>query len=340
MPYKNLFIAVACLLGITLMGAVGYVLIEGWSFFDGLYMTVITVASVGYDETHELSSAGRVFTLLLIMCGTGVVLYGVSSLTAFIVEGSLTDILKRMKMKKIIDGLSGHYLICGNSETGRYIIEELRKTHRSFVVIDHDPAKIAALAQKDVPYIEGDATSEEVLRAAGIERASGLITTLHTDADNLFVALTAKGINHNLRVIAKAVNEESRAKFLRAGADSVVMPNAIGGLRMVSEMVRPSVVTFLDTMLRDKDQSIRVEEVHLQQNSYAVGSPLGETGILDLEGASVVALVRANQPYRFNPPPSLRLEAGDTLILMGLSEVIADLNRSVNSLARATPAAQ
>lgn len=187
-------------------------------------------------------------------------------------------------MKKIIDGLSGHYLICGNSETGRYIIEELRKTHRSFVVIDNDPAKITVLAQKDVPYVEGDATSEDVLRAAGIERASGLITTLHTDADNLFVALTAKGINHNLRVIAKAVNEESRAKFLRAGADSVVMPNAIGGLRMVSEMVRPSVVTFLDTMLRDKDQSIRVEEVHLQQNSYAVGSLLGETGILDLEG--------------------------------------------------------
>lgn len=331
LPYKSLFIAISSLVSVTLLGATGYHLIEGWPFFDGLYMTVITIASVGYGETHELSHIGRVFTILLIMCGTGVLLYSVSSLTAFIVEGTLTDIVKRMRMKKIIDGFSGHYLICGNSDTGKYIIDELHKINRDFVVIDKDPAKIAELSRKEIPYVEGDATSEEVLRAAGVGRAHGLITTLHNDADNLFVALTAKGINPDLRVISKAINDESRPKFLRAGADSVVMPNAIGGLRMVSEMIRPSVVTFLDTMLRDKDQTIRVEEVHLHHNSYAIGEMLGETGILDIEGASVVALVRDKQPYRFNPPPSLRLEAGDTLILMGLSTAIADLDRRLNT---------
>lgn len=340
MPYKSLFIAIFALVGVGLLGATGYVLIEGWPFFDGLYMTVITIASVGYGETHALSHYGRVFTILLIMCGTGVLLYSVSSLTAFIVEGTLTDIMKRMRMKKTIDKLNDHYLICGNSDTGRYIIEELRKTHRDFVVIDKDPAKISDLARKEVPCVEGDATVEEVLHAAGIERAHGMITTLHTDADNLFVALTARGMNPNLRIISKAVNEESRAKFLRAGVDNVVMPNAIGGLRMVSEMVRPSVVTFLDTMLRDKDQTIRVEEVHLHQNSYAIGELLGETGILGLEGASVVALVRNKQPYRFNPPPSLRLEAGDTLILMGLTSVIADLDRRLNTGLLASPAVE
>ncbi len=331
MPYKNFLIALASLLTVTLIGAVGYVLIEGWSFFDGLYMTVITIASVGYGETHELSHAGRSFTILLIMCGTGVLLFGVSSMTAFIVEGTLTDILKRMRMKKAIDALRGHTLICGDSDTGKYVIDELRKIHRDFVVIDKDPVKLAELARKEVLYIEGDATAEDVLREAGVERAEGLITTLHTDADNLFVALTARGLNPDLRIISKAVNEESRAKFIRAGVDNVVMPNAIGGLRMVSEMVRPSVVTFLDTMLRDKDQTIRVEEVHLHQNSYAIGEMLGETGVLDIEGASVVALVRPGQKYRFNPSPSIRLEAGDILILMGLSSVIADLDSRLNT---------
>lgn len=337
MPYKNFLIAVFSLVTVILLGATGYVVIEGWPFFDGLYMTVITIASVGFGETHELSHNGRVFTILLIMCGTGVLLFSVSSLTAFIVEGTLTDILKRMRMKKTIDSLRGHTLICGDSDTGKYIIEEMRKIHRDFVVIDKDPAKIAELAKKDVLYVEGDATSEEVLRAAGVEHAQGLITTLHTDADNLFVALTAKGINPELRIISKAINEESREKFIRAGVDNVVMPNMIGGLRMVSEMIRPSVVTFLDTMLRGKDQTIRVEEVHLHENSYAIGEMLGETGILKVEGASVVALVRANQPYRFNPSPSMRLEAGDTLILMGLSSVIADLDSRLNTGLLAAP---
>lgn len=339
MPYKNFLIALASLLTVTLVGAIGYVTIEGWSFFDGLYMTVITIASVGYGETHELSHTGRAFTILLIMCGTGVLLFGVSSMTAFIVEGTLTDIVKRMRMKKTIDRLKSHYLVCGDSDTGKYIIEELRKIHRDFVVIEKDPVKIAELARKEVLYIEGDATSEEILREAGVEHATGLITTLHTDADNLFVALTARGLNPELRIISKAVNEESRGKFLRAGVDNVVMPNAIGGLRMVSEMVRPSVVTFLDTMLRAKDQTIRVEEIHLHANSYAVGEMLGETGILNIEGASVVALVRANQPYRFNPAPATRLESGDTLILMGLSSVIAEIDEKLNHGLLPAPAA-
>lgn len=259
-------------------------------------------------------------------------------MTAFIVEGTLTDIVKRMRMKKTIAHLKDHYLVCGDSDTGKYIIDELRKIHRDFVVIEKDPVKITDLAHKEVLYIEGDATSEDVLREAGIARARGLITTLHTDADNLFVALTARGLNADLRIISKAVNEESRAKFLRAGVDNVVMPNAIGGLRMVSEMVRPSVVTFLDTMLRAKDQTIRVEEVHLHANSYAVGEMLGETGILAVEGASVVALVRPSQPYRFNPSPSIRLEAGDTLILMGLSSVINELDNRLNTGLLASPA--
>jgi voltage-gated potassium channel len=333
MAYKSLLIALLMVTAVTLLGATGYVLIEDWSFFDGLYMTVITIASVGYGETHELSHNGRIYTIFLILCGTGVMVYGFSALTAFIVEGDLTDVLKGMKMKKTIDRLSGHYLVCGDSSTGKYVIEEMRKTHRPFVVVEKDPAKIAELARQELLYIEGDATSEAVLREAGIERACGLIATLHSDADNLFVALTAKGLNPDLRVIAKAVDEESRGKLMRVGADGVVMPNAIGGMRMVSEMVRPGVVTFLDVMLRDKDRAIRVEEISIQAGSAVAGKTLGETGILAAEGASVVALVRPDQPYRFNPSAELRLETGDTLIIMGMAPVIAELDRQMNAAA-------
>lgn len=319
--------AVVALLAVTLMaGALGYRAIEGWSFFDGLYMTIITIGTVGYGETHPLSDHGRLFTMALILAGSGIMVYAVSALTAFIVEGDLTDVLKRLKMKGKIDALKGHYLICGDSNTGRYAIEELHKTHRPFVVIDKDPAKITELERREMLFVDGDATSDEVLQRAGIARASGLIATLHSDADNLFLVFTARALNPGLRIIVKAAEESSREKLLRAGADSVVMPNAIGGLRMVSELVRPAVVTFLDVMLRDKDKAIRVEEIRVREGSAAAGRILGETGILDTPGASLVALVREGAPYLFNPPSSTPLQTGDLLIMLGEAKAVHDLD--------------
>lgn len=324
--YRKLATVVALLALTLILGALGYRAIEGWSFFDGLYMTVITIGTVGYGETHPLSEHGRIFTMGLILVGSGIMVYAVSALTAFIVEGDLTDVLKRLKMKGKIDALKGHYLICGDSSTGRYAIEELHKTHRPFVVVERDPAKIADLERREMLFVEGDAATDEVLRRAGIDRASGLIATLHSDADNLFLVFTAKALNPGLRIIAKAAEEGSREKLLRAGADSVVMPNAIGGLRMVSELVRPAVVTFLDVMLRDKDKAIRVEEIRLHEGSAAAGRILGETGILDTPGASLVALVREGVPYLFNPSPSTRLNAGDLLIMLGEAEAVHKLD--------------
>lgn len=302
-------------------GSAGYMLIEGWSFRDSLYMTVITVASVGYGETHPLSDNGRIFTMLLILFGTGVLLYSISMITAFVVEGELTDILKKMKMKKTIENLQGHLIICGESQTGRYVIEELVKTRKPFVVIETDRNKLAALGEREIPYVEGDATTDAALEAAGIERASGLITTLHTDAENLFVVLTAKGLNPDLRVIAKAVDEESRQKLQKVGADGVVMPNAIGGLRMVSEMVRPNVVSFLDLMLRSKDQTIRVEEISIVPESPFVGKTLTETGIVYLPDVTVVAL-KQDSGYLINPPRDMVLHGGMVIIVMGVVTAI------------------
>ncbi|MDK2124687.1 potassium channel family protein [Parachitinimonas caeni] len=311
---------------VLVFGSAGYVWVEDWSWFDGLYMTVITLATIGYGETHPLTHEGRLFTIVLILFGSGVLLYSVTSLAALVIEGELTHAIRRTKMTKAINRLSGHYIVCGYGSTGFYAVEELEKTGRHYVVVEADPAKIQSLRDRGILTIEGDATQDEALLQAGVARAAGLIATLHTDADNLFLVLTAKGLNKDMRIIAKAVDESSQQKLRSVGADGVVLPNFIGGLRMVSELVRPSVVTFLDMMLRAKDQSIRVEEIGIPHNSPHIGRSLDELNLLDVEGVSLVAVHRTGgSGYHFNPSPTMRIESGDMLIMMGESSRIAQL---------------
>lgn len=325
MIYKRLLKVLTALTTVFLAGVCGYMAIEKWNFADSLYMTVITIASVGYGETHPLSPEGRHFTILLILCGSATLIYGLSVLTAFIVEGELTDILRRRTMIRKISRLEGHFIVCGMSATGRYVVEELKKTGRSFLVIDRDPEKIKLLNAEGILNIEGDATNDAVLREANIVMAGGLLTTLHADADNLFVVVTARGLNPSLKIVAKAINEESERKLRQVGADSVVMPNFIGGLRMASEMIRPSVVSFLDVMLRSQDVTIRVEEVSIAAGSPLEGKRLADSALLDVEGVTVVAIADPRKGYCFNPPRERGLAAGDTVIVMGIVESILKL---------------
>ncbi len=322
---------VIALVVVFFTGVSGYELIEGWPTLDALYMTVITLASVGYMEVHTLSNAGRIFTMFLILGGTGVLVYGISTVTAFIVGGELTDALRRKKMQKTIDQLKGHYIVCGADQTGRYVVEELVKTKRDFVVIERDAEKIKDLKEQDILCVEGDATHNAVLQAAGIQRARGLITTLHSDAENLFVVFTAKKLNSAVKVVSKAIEEESEQKIRMAGADGVVMPNSIGGLRMVSEMIRPSVVTFLDVMLRSKDKTIRVEEISVHEGSPFEGKSLEETGITALEGVTVVALRdKENDDYAFNPSRQTVLTGDKVIIIMGNIDIINSIKDKAN----------
>jgi voltage-gated potassium channel len=325
MIYKRLMRVTAALAAVFLCGVLGYSVIEGWSLFDSLYMTVITIASVGYGEVHPLSFEGRLFTIILILCGSATLIYGLSILTAFIVEGDLTDILRRRKMIKTIAGLEKHFIVCGVSATGRYVIDELKKTGRRFVVIDRDPERIRQLSEEGILNLEGDATNDSVLTAANISSAEGLLTTLHSDSDNLFVVVTARGLNPSLKIIAKAINEESERKLRQVGADSVVMPNFIGGLRMASEMIRPSVVSFLDTMLRSHDKTLRVEEINISEDSPLKGKSLADTAIMDMEGVTVVAVSDGKGPYCFNPSRRRLLSAGDVVIVMGVVENIMQI---------------
>ncbi|HEY4744991.1 MAG TPA: potassium channel protein [Desulfuromonadaceae bacterium] len=323
--FKRLYGVLIAIGTVILIGTLGYVAIEGWSFFDALYMTIITIASVGYGETHELTMQGRMFTIILILCGCTTLVYGISILTAFIVEGELTDELRRRKMRNAIAGLENHYIVCGMSVTAKYIAEELSKTGRPFVVIDSDPEKIKLLNQSDFLNIQGNATHEAILESANVRKAAGLLTALHNDAENLLVVVTAKGLNPRIAIVAKAVDEESERKLRQVGADRVVMPDFIGGLRMASEMIRPSVVTFLDTMLRGKDVTVRIEEIRIPDRSGLTGKTLEASGVLDMEGVTVVALSDGGSCYCFNPPRSRILQHDDVIIAMGIVDHIQQL---------------
>lgn len=327
MLYRRFAYSLAILVVLVLAATLGYSWLEGWGFADGLYMTVITIGTVGYNEVRPLSAGGRVYTMLLILFSTGVMVYATAALTAIILEGELFGLLRRKRMNKLIRGLAGHYVVCGDSRIGQRIIEELSLTAEPFVVIDIDPGKVDALLARNILAIAGDATVDATLLEAGVERARGLVTTLGTDADNLFVVLTARRLNQDLRIIAKALDEATRDKLRQVGADGVVMPQAIGGMRMVSELLRPNVVSFLDTMLHSKDQTIRVDEIRVREGSAAIGRSLVESGVTTTEGASLVALSRGSEPYRFTPSPQTRLIAGDLLIMLGNTQVIRELER-------------
>ncbi|WP_018151220.1 potassium channel family protein [Leeia oryzae] len=326
--YRKILWFNGLLFALVLGGAAGYMLLEHWSFFDSLYMTIITLATIGYGETHPLDTVGKIFTMILILFGSGIMVYSVTGFITSLLEGDLRKALRKMTMERAISDLSDHIIVCGNSQTGQYAIAELLKARQKFVVIDMDPLRLEKLESPNVYCIQGDATHEDTLRQAGIERAAGLISTLHHDADNLFVVLTARDLNPKLRIIAKAVEESSLKKLRQVGADSVVMPNFIGGLRMVSEMVRPSVVTFLDMMLGVAERSVRVEELQIPSGSPVIGKTLGDLHILHEPDVSLVAVLPANgSGHRFNPPAQTALAALDTLILIGDAERIASLNK-------------
>lgn len=315
---------VALLILILLTGAFGYHVIEGWPYFDSLYMTVITLATVGYGETHPLSTPGRVFTMFLILGGMGIILYGVTEVTAFVVEGEMTGFLRRRKMGKAIKRLSNHYIICGIGNNGHYVMEELIKTRRKVVVVEKDREKVLELLEKGILAVEGDAADDSVLKAAGIDTAAGLVASLPEDKDNLFVVITARGLNSKVRIVAKIDDITVRDKLLRSGADSAVSASYIGGLRMASELVRPETVTFLDSMLRDKS-ALRVQDVKVGSDSRYSGKTLGECEGIPDSGVVLVSLKQGDS-FKFNPPPDTVLNGGDTLVVIGDPDQVAHLS--------------
>lgn len=326
---RRLKIAVIVLAIIFFIGVAGFKLLGGheWSTLDAVYMTVITMATVGYGETKDLSKnpAARIFAIFFILTGMGILLFVISSATAFIVEGELTQVLWRKKMIKEISKLKNHVIICGAGETGIHTVEELLKTRNDFVVIEPDKERVEKLKLLgDLNIIEGDANEDSVLIQAGIERAKGIIIALPTDKDNLFVTITARQLNPGIKIVAKGIDPKTDTKLIKAGANSVVSPNFIGGLRMVSEMIRPTVVNFLDLMLRDKLRTLRVDEVTISERSHIAGKTLEEAAITEKINLLVMALKEPDSPdFNFNPSPKTLLRPGQVLIVSGdIADVI------------------
>ena len=314
---RRFWLLLLAVLVVFTVGTAGYMLIEGWGFLDSLFMVAITLTTVGFGEVHPLSPHGRVFTLIMLFLGMGVIVSGASMVTAFIVEGELHDLLRRRKMKKKIGKMRNHTIICGAGRTGMHVIQEMRNMKVQFVVLESDHANAEKMLKDGLHVVEGDATSEDALREAGLERAARLVTCLTNDKDNLFVVLNARSINPKIRIVARYVDDKSAEKFIKAGADDVVSPNAIGGLRMASVALRPAVVSFLDKMLRSGSGTLRVEEATVHEGSRLSNRTLRESRISEQAGVLVVALKRGEDDYSFNPPESTRLAVGQTIVVMG-----------------------
>ena len=299
------------------VGTAGYHFLQRWPWSDGLYMTVITMTTVGYGETRELTQLGRVFTMLLVVTSIGIAGYAISTVAAYVVEGEFNRVFRGRKMDNRIARMRDHIVLCGAGRTGLEIAQELYKTLTPFVIIEKDEEALQHLKfLKEIPYLQGDATRDSVLKRSGIERAQGLLAVLPNDQANVFLVLTVRALNPDLRIISKLREDNNHQKLLRAGADAVVQTQAIGGLRMASMMIRPSVVTFLDKMLRVTGETLRVEE--LAATAPMQGKTLGQLNLNERSGLLVVALQRPDeQEYSFNPQPETELSEGDVLIVIG-----------------------
>lgn len=324
--YQRIVRAFILLLVVFAVGTAGlWIIGEGkWSVEDCLYMTAITLSTVGYGEVIPVSEIAhaRVFVVILILFGMGVMLYFASAIVSIFVEGDFRKMWRKRKMQKKIERMTDHIVLCGAGTTGGHVMREMLATKTPFVIIEIDPKKIERLGKKfpheELSYVVGDATEHSVLVDAGIERARGIIVALPDDKDCLIVTVTARQMRRDIRVVSKAHEPEYIRRIKQSGADAVVSPNQIGGMRLVSEMIRPTVVQFLDLMLRDKEKNLRIEQIHIDESSGIVGQHLSDTDIRKTTNLLVIAAQNEKtETYTYNPGPDFLIEEGTVLIVLG-----------------------
>lgn len=309
-------------------GTLGYVFIEGWGAWDAFYMTVTTVATVGYREVHPLSWAGQAFTLLLVFGGVGTALYVFSAIATVAVEGGWRRQFAQWRYTRMLDALSQHYVICGYGRIGAMIAEEFRRQHTSFVIVDRNADRVKAAGDAGFLVIEGDASREETLKRAGIDRARGLVAAVGTDAENIYAVLTARVMNADLFVIARAESDDSSAKLKRAGADRVISPYRIGALQMAQTALRPAVVDFFEIATSSERLELSMEQVKIGHGSALEGHSLGDSSLRQRYSVVVVGMQRAGGRMEFNPSPETKMSAGDHLVVLGSQSSLKELEKA------------
>jgi voltage-gated potassium channel len=314
----------AILVIFIILGSLGYMWIEGWDYFDSLWMTVITLTTVGYAEVRPLSQAGRAYSMMLMLAGIGVMFYIITGLAKVIVEGEIRQALGKRKLQRTIKKLHDHYIICGYGRIGEIIARQLQERHIPFVIVENQPDVVLDLEELGYNILVGDATKEEVLLEAGIERAKGLIAVVSSDANNVFITLTARSLNPKIFIVARAAEPGSEQKLLRAGADRVESPYELGGRKMAQTILRPNVVTFLDLAMKE-DVDLSMEEIPVAATSPLVGTALKDSGIRQKLNTIIVSIKRANGDMVFNPSPGTQIDAGDTLIALGMRQNLESL---------------
>ncbi|NOZ25752.1 MAG: potassium channel protein [Nitrospirae bacterium] len=325
---KRAFLSLGLVFLVILSGTVGYSIIEGWTLFDSLYMTVITLSTIGYQEVRPLSYTGRAFTIILVFVGVGAVAYGINNGIRIVFEGELQKAFGRRRLEKRLKSIKDHFIVCGYGRMGKIICHELKAKNVPFVVVEKELPELDA--DEETVFVYGDATKDEILRQAGIEKAKGLISVLSTDAQNLYVVLSARELNPSLFIVARAGEEGSGQKLLRAGADRVVSPYHIGGLRIAHTVLKPAVVDFLEFATKSGNLELQMEEVPVEEGSAIAGKTIHEAGVGRELGVIVVAIKRKDGDMKFNPVHNTRINAGDTLIAIGEIERL----KSLETLAR------
>jgi len=308
-----------------LVGILGFEIIEGWSFLDSLYMTVITLGTVGFSEIKTLSSAGRIFTIFLISFGITVVGYTIGSITRYIVEGEIKNIFIRKKMMKNVKNMEKHFIICGYGRTGKQVADELLKAKKDFVVIDNKEDDLKEIGK--FPYLIGDATDDEILIEAGIKKAKGLVASLKDDSDNLFVTLSARGLNKDIFIATRCLEENSEKKLYRAGANKVIMPLIQLGKRFAKLLINPDITSFLDIVSGESEVDLTMDELEIEEGSELEGKNLRNSSIRERTNGMVIAIRKEKYRLIVNPSVNEVINKGDVLIVICELDQLENLKR-------------
>jgi voltage-gated potassium channel len=321
---KKLRYSLLMLIGIIALGTCGYYFVEHMPLFETFYMTIITLSTVGFAEVIPLSQVGRAMTVIIIILGISVGAYTIGVLVRALVEGELVKIFGRRKMQKQVSGLKNHFIICGFGRIGRIVCSELNADNIDFLVIEQDPSVIEYIQTQKYLYLDMDATSEEALMQAGIMEAKGIVTAVNSDANNVFITMTAKSLRPDVFVLARASEEKNEGKLFRAGATRVVSPYLIGGRRIAQMLKKPTVVDFIDIAMMGSHLGLMMEEATIGNKSSLIGKTLIDSHLRKDYGVIIVAIKKLSGDMVFNPTFSEKLEAGDVIVVIGKKE---DLKR-------------